>query len=119
LRELAGAINDPSIGIDTIIAFTAAVSSTDSPLYRSIADVIRRNYPAASIAPAVSTGFTDSHWFRDLGIASFGFAPFVIPAADEGGVHGNNERISIENIRKGTAMMLDLVRGVAAAKSIP
>jgi acetylornithine deacetylase/succinyl-diaminopimelate desuccinylase-like protein len=119
LREHAGAINDPSIAIDTIIAFTAAVSSTESPLYRGIVDVVRRNYPAASIAPAVSTGFTDSHWFRDLGIASFGFAPFVIPAADEGGVHGNNERISVDNIRKGTAMMLDLVRGVATAKSIP
>lgn len=119
LRELAGAINDPTIAIDTIIAFTAAVSSTESPLYRSIVDLVRRNYPAASIAPAVSTGFTDSHWFRDLGIASFGFSPFVIPAADEGGVHGNNERVSIENIRKGTAMMLDLVRSVAGTKSIP
>ena len=119
LRELAGAINDPTIAVDTIIAFTAAVSSTDSPLYRSIVDLVRRNYPTASVAPAVSTGFTDSHWFRDLGIASFGFSPFVIPAADEGGVHGNNERVSIENIRKGTAMMLDLVRTVAGTKSIP
>ena len=119
MRELASAINDPSIAIDTIIAFTAAVSSTDSPLYRDIVDVVRRNYPGASIAPAVSTGFTDSHWFRDLGITSFGFAPFVIPAADESGVHGNNERISVENIRKGTAMMVELVRGVAGVKTVP
>ena len=119
MRELAAAINDPSIAIDTIIAFTAAVSTTDSPLYHSIVDVIRRNFPSASIAPAVSTGFTDSHWFRDLGIASFGFSPFVIPAADEGGVHGNNERISVENVRKGTAMMLELVREVAGVKTVP
>jgi acetylornithine deacetylase/succinyl-diaminopimelate desuccinylase-like protein len=119
MRELAGALNDPAITVDTIIAFTAAVSPTDSPLYRAIVDLIHRDYPEASIAPAVSTGFTDSHWFRDLGIASYGFAPFVIPAGDEGGVHGNNERISIDNIRRGTAMMLDLVRGVAGAKAIP
>jgi len=119
MRELAGALNDPTITVDTIIAFTAAVSPTDGPLYRAIVDLIHRDYPEASIAPAVSTGFTDSHWFRDLGIASYGFAPFVIPAGDEGGVHGNNERISIENIRHGTAMMLDLVRGVAGAKAIP
>ena len=119
LREFAAAINDPSITIETIIGFSAAVSSTNSPLYRSIVDVVRRNYPTASIAPAVSTGFTDSHWFRDLGIASFGFAPFVIPDADERGVHGNNERISIANIRKGTAMMVELVRGVAGTKPVP
>jgi acetylornithine deacetylase/succinyl-diaminopimelate desuccinylase-like protein len=95
------------------------VSSTNSPLYQSIVDVVRRNYPTASIAPAVATGFTDSHWFRDLGIASFGFAPFVIPDADERGVHGNNERISVANVRKGTEMMVELVRAVAGTKPVP
>ena len=119
LREVASAINDPAIKIETIIGFTAAVSSTDTPLYHAITDVVRKNYPTASIAPAVSTGFTDSHWFRDLGIASYGFGPFVIPASDEGGVHGNNERISIDNIRKGTAMMVDLVHSVATTKPVP
>lgn len=119
LRELTALINDPAIKVETIIGFSPAVSSTEAPLYRAIVDVIHRNYPSASIAPAVSTGFTDSHWFRDLGIASYGFAPFVIPQAEEGGVHGNNERISIENIRKGTAMMVELVRGVATAKPVP
>jgi acetylornithine deacetylase/succinyl-diaminopimelate desuccinylase-like protein len=119
MREFAAAINDLSINVETIIGFSAAVSPTTSPLYRSITDVVRRNYPAASIAPSVSTGFTDSHWFRDLGIASFGFSPFLIPESDEGGVHGNNERISVENIRKGTAMMLELVRAVAGTKSVP
>ena len=119
MREFAAAINDPSITVEPIIGFTAAVSSTNSPLYKSIVDVVRRNYPTASIAPAVSTGFTDSHWFRDLGVASFGFAPFVIPAADEGGVHGNNERISVANVRKGTEMMVELVRAVAGSKAVP
>jgi acetylornithine deacetylase/succinyl-diaminopimelate desuccinylase-like protein len=57
----------------------------------------------------VETGFTDSHWFRDLGIASYGFAPFLIPQSEESGVHGNNERISVENIRRGTQMMLEIV----------
>ena len=119
LREFNAAINDPSITVETIIGFSAAVSSTDSPLYRSIVDVVKRNYPSASIAPAVSTGFTDSHWFRDLGVASFGFAPFLIPEADERGVHGNNERISVANVRKGTEMMVQLVRAVAGTKAVP
>jgi acetylornithine deacetylase/succinyl-diaminopimelate desuccinylase-like protein len=43
----------------------------------------------------------------------------VIPDADERGVHGNNERISVANIRKGTDMMLELVRAVAASKTVP
>jgi len=112
LREFAAAVNDPDIKIEQIIGFAPAVSSTDNPLYRAIAEGIRRNYPAASIAPAVQTGFTDSHWFRDLGIASYGIGPFLIPAAEKSGLHGNNERMSIENIRKGTAMVLEIVSAV-------
>jgi len=112
LREFSEAINDPNIKIDQIIGFSPAVSSTDTPLYRAIVDGIKRNYPGASIAPAVQTGFTDSHWFRDLGIASYGFAPFLIPEAETSGTHGNNERISIENVRKGTSVMLEVVSAV-------
>ena len=116
LREFSAVLNDPEIKVEQVLGFTAAISPTNTPLYQAIADVLRRNYPDASIAPAVSTGFTDSHWFRDLGIASYGFAPFLIPEAEESGVHGNNERISVDNIRKGTAIMLELVRAVATKR---
>jgi len=112
LREFTAVINEPDIRIEQIIGFTPAVSSTDNLLYRAIDAAIRRAYPAASIAPAVQTGFTDSHWFRHLGIASYGVMPFLIPEAEKSGLHGNNERISIENIRKGTAVMLDIVSAV-------
>jgi acetylornithine deacetylase/succinyl-diaminopimelate desuccinylase-like protein len=114
VTELESAIAEPGIKIEKILGFSPAVSSTDNPLYRAIVEVTRRHFPGANIVPGVSTGFTDSHFFRDLGIASYGFAPFLIPAAEESGVHGNNERISIENIRRGTAMMLEMVQLVAA-----
>jgi acetylornithine deacetylase/succinyl-diaminopimelate desuccinylase-like protein len=117
LRELNSAVNDPNIKIEPIIAFTAAVSSTETPLYKAMTDAIHRHFPNATIAPAVQTGFTDSHWFRDLGIASYGFGPFAIPEADESGTHGNNERISIENIKSGTAMMLEIVRDVVSGQT--
>lgn len=113
LRELTSVLNDPAIKIDKVLDFTAAVSPSTTPLYQALVDVIKANYPGASIAPAVSTGFTDSHWFRDLGIASYGFAPMVTPHDEEGGVHGNNERVSVAEVRKGTAVMLEVVRKVA------
>lgn len=114
LREFTAVINDPDIKIEQVLGFTPAVSSSDNQLYRAIDAALRRNFPAASIAPAVQTGFTDSHWFRDLGIASYGVSPFLIPSAENSGTHGNNERISIENIRKGTAVMLEIVTAVVS-----
>ena len=61
------------------------------------------------VVPGVTTGFTDSHFFRDLGIVSYGFGTFVVPRADGRGVHGNNERISVENMARGTEVMIDLL----------
>lgn len=113
LAELGSVIDDPGIRIEQIMGFTPAVSSLDNPLYRAIADVTRRHFPDAVIVPQVSSGFTDSHFFRDLGLASYGYAPFLIPAEQEGGVHGNDERISLENVRRGTVMMLEIVEAMA------
>ena len=109
LTELTSVIDDPGIRIEQIMAFTPAVSPSDNPLYGVLADVTRAHFPGAAIVPEVSTGFTDSHFFRDLGLASYGYAPFLTPAGQEGGVHGNDERISLENVRRGTVIMLEIV----------
>ena len=61
------------------------------------------------MVPGVSTGFTDSHFFRDRGIVSYGFGPFVVPGEDRRGVHGNDERISVANMERGTRVLIDLL----------
>jgi acetylornithine deacetylase/succinyl-diaminopimelate desuccinylase-like protein len=109
IRELAIIINDPNISIEKIMGFTAAASSADTTFYRLIESTLREYYPGSQVIPGVSTGFTDSHFFRDLGITSYGFGPFVVPPADRRGVHGNNERISVASLKKGTEVMIDLI----------
>ena len=118
-EELAGVINDPSIRIERIMGFSPAVSSTDTDTYRAIEHVIGRHYPAARVNPIVQTGFTDSHFFRDLGIASYGFSPAITPAQDRSSVHGNNERVSAEQIRRGTRMMYEIVVEVVGGATVP
>lgn len=113
VAELEAILNDPAIEIERIMAFTPAVSSTGTALYRTLVEVTSEEFPDAAIIPSVSTGFTDSHFFRDLGIDAYGYSPFLIPKADQAGVHGNDERISVENVRRGTAMMLEILRRLA------
>ena len=72
-----------------------------------------QHFPGAPVVPAVLGGFTDSHFLRDLGITAYGFVPVVIPFEDEGGLHGNNERISVDNVRRGVTMMREILRRVA------
>ncbi len=114
IAELTAIINDPEVSIDTLMAFTPAVSRTDAALYQLIEETVASRMPAARVVPGVSTGFTDSHFFRDLGIASYGFGPFVIPLADRRGIHGNDERIGVDTLVEGTALMIELVARFAA-----
>ena len=57
---------------------------------------------------------TELRFLRDLGTTAYGFIPVVIPLGDQGTVHGNNERISLENVRRGVTMMLEIARRGAA-----
>ena len=62
--------------------------------------------------PAVATGFTDSHFTRDLGIASYGFDPIVVPESEWGSIHGNNERINVEAFKRGVSDHLAIIGAV-------
>jgi acetylornithine deacetylase/succinyl-diaminopimelate desuccinylase-like protein len=103
-------INDPSIEIERIMGFSPAVSTTDTDLFRAIEAVTGRDFPGSKVIPSVAAGFTDSHFFRDKGIVSYGFVPIVLQSEEYARIHGNDERISVENIERGTQMMLHIVR---------
>lgn len=83
------------------MAFTPAISTTDTSLYRAIEQVTAQRHPGSRVVPAVATGFTDSHFTRDLGIASYGFDPIVIPESEFSRIHGNDERVNVEAFKQG------------------
>jgi len=107
IREL---VNDDQIEIEEIILFGAAQSSTDTGLYGLISSVTKKHFPAAGIVSSVLTGFTDSHFFRDLGIASYGFGPAVMPPEVRSSIHGNNERIPVDSFNEGVQIMTEVVQ---------
>ena len=115
IRELRATLDQPSVSIEVLMSFTPAVSPTDNELYRAIETVTARRYPGSTVLPAVTAGFTDSHFFRDLGIVAYGFSPAIVPSSDQGGVHGNNERVSVQNVERGWQTMLDLLETIAVA----
>ena len=102
-------INDPAVVVERIMSFTPSVTSTDTDLFEALTTVTARRFPDASILPGVSTGFTDSRFFRDIGISAYGFAPFVSDPNVPLGLHGDDERLSIENLEDGTRMLIDLL----------
>ena len=108
----------PEIEIEVLMGFTPAVSSIDTDLYRTVREVTLETFPEASFVPQVLGGFTDSHFFRDLGIVSYGYSATATPVEDQGGVHGNDERVTEENVRRGVEMTLRILERFAAMRPI-
>jgi acetylornithine deacetylase/succinyl-diaminopimelate desuccinylase-like protein len=112
VEELRSVVNDPSIEIENIMGFTPAVSTTNTDVYRAIESVTARHFPGSQVTPSVMTGFTDSHFFRDMGITAYGFEATVYPAAEGKRVHGNDERVSVENVTRGVRLTYEILEQV-------
>jgi acetylornithine deacetylase/succinyl-diaminopimelate desuccinylase-like protein len=117
LGEMRGVLG-PEVEVEVLMGFTPAVSSTDTDLYRTVREVTLEEFPGAGFVPQVVGGFTDSHFFRDLGITSYGYEATATPAEDSGGVHGNDERVTEENVRRGVRMTLTILERFAATRPV-
>lgn len=93
---------------------TPNLSPPDTELYKALADTMRRRAPGAVVAPRILAGFTDNWVFRTLGLQAYGFSPFVLGADELRRVHGNDERISLENLGAGARAYTELLLDFAA-----
>ena len=112
VNELREMIRDTGVEIEVIMAFTPAVSATNTLLYRAIEEVTGERHPGSRVMPSVATGFTDSHFTRDLGIPSYGFDPIVVPEAEFSRIHGNDERVSVDAFKRGVIDHLAIIGAV-------
>lgn len=114
IAELRGVVKDDSIKIEPVLAFEANASPIDSDLVKAVADVVHRRFPGAIITHPVLAGFTDCHYFREMGIHSYGFSPFVAPNRElGGGFHGNDERIGKKAFEDGVKFYYEVVERLA------
>lgn len=112
LRELAEVIDDDKVEVEQTFASSTPPSRLDTELYEVMTREAKRAVEDAVVVPGVSTGFTDSRVFRRRGITAYGFVPTLTGPQDQGRVHGNDERLSIENLRLGMQILHHTVRGI-------
>lgn len=85
------------------------LSPPDTALYKALGDTLRRRAPGAVVAPHILAGFTDNWIFRGLGLQAYGFSPFVLEDKEWRCVHGNDERVSLDNLRAGARAYTELL----------
>lgn len=112
VEEVRELVAPSGVEIEVIMAFSPAITDTGSRLYSAIQKITAERHPGSRVMPSVSGGFTDSHFMRDAGIASYGFDPVVIPESELVRIHGNDERISEAAFRRGVEDHLAIIQSV-------
>ena len=115
LAWVRGVIADGRIEVTTVRdPKIPNLSPPDTELYKALADSLRARAPGAVIAPGILVAFTDNWVFRGLGLHAYGWSPFVLDAGEFLRIHGNDERISLENLRAGARTYTEMLLAVAA-----
>ena len=112
--QLQQVVNDRNIDFKVLLAFGTRSSPVDTPLFHAIERVAAEIDPDALVVPQLIAGFTDAHYFRDLGVVAYGFAPRWLPPHETSGIHGPNERISVENLERGVRTLVRILETLSS-----
>jgi len=98
-ETLAKVVGNPALKIRELDSGT--VASDASPLRPElmalVARLIHARFPGIPIVPSMSSGASDSMWFRARGVPSYGISPIFMKSSDSF-AHGLNERTPLSEI---------------------
>jgi len=112
LATLKAIAADSTIVWTTIMApKTPLENPVNTELFRAIERAAQERDPGALVTTPMFTAASDRPAYRRLGIVTYGLDPFKVESSEhQKMMHGNDERISIENLGWGTRFLYDILR---------
>ena len=112
LATLKRIVGDTAVHFNTILEpKTPLESPIDTDLFRAIEKAALEREPGAFVTTPMQTGATDRPTYRKLGIVTYAIDPFRIEQPErQRGIHGNDERLSRENVGFGLRYVYDILR---------
>jgi acetylornithine deacetylase/succinyl-diaminopimelate desuccinylase-like protein len=112
LKTLKSVVGDTAVHFTTLLQpKTPLESPINTELFRAIERAAHDRDPSAFVTTPMETAATDRPTYRKLGITTYGFSPFLIPRPEiQRGMHGNDERLSVDNIGYGVHFFYDILR---------
>jgi acetylornithine deacetylase/succinyl-diaminopimelate desuccinylase-like protein len=74
-------------------------------------DLKRGDRSLNSATPDVTSGHTENPRCRPLGVVIYGFKPYTATEEEGNTEHGNDERMRVEEVRRGPRVLFDVVAG--------
>jgi acetylornithine deacetylase/succinyl-diaminopimelate desuccinylase-like protein len=111
LKELVRVIGDSTARLEEIAPLPPRYDAPlDTDMFRAIEKVAGELLPGIPIATPVSPGASDRPTYAQAGIVTYGLDPYLIPIEENRyEVHGNDERLSVENIGWGVRFYTTLL----------
>lgn len=110
LKKVAG---DPTLRWEVISAGKANASPIDTELFRAIERARDRFEPGVPVLTPPLTSSTDAASLREVGLVVYGFEPFRL-SEDDDRSHGDDERLSLANLRFGLEVTHAIVSDLCA-----
>lgn len=114
-RTLERLIADPKVTIESIGDMAPPYSAPlDTEMFRAIERVAGRLLPGVPVATPMSAGATDRPYWSVAGAICYGVDPYLVELQESRySVHGNDERLSLENIEFGLRFYVGTVLEMA------
>jgi acetylornithine deacetylase/succinyl-diaminopimelate desuccinylase-like protein len=118
LAQIRHVIDDPNVTVEPITAEfrEANYSPTGTSLYAAIQQVSAKYFPGTPVVPNITSGYTENQRYRPLGINAYGFNPYTATEEEGNTEHANDERIRVDEVRRGPRILFDVVADVAGEK---
>jgi acetylornithine deacetylase/succinyl-diaminopimelate desuccinylase-like protein len=113
IKEIKKRLGD-EIEVEVIsVSRSLPPSPFNTDLFQAIQRFAAVNDPGCPVVPHLLPGATDSRLLREKGIITYDFCPFRLTEKELMIVHGNDERIALENLRFGMKMLAEIIKEVA------
>jgi acetylornithine deacetylase/succinyl-diaminopimelate desuccinylase-like protein len=118
-ETLRTVVDDPNVTIEPLSKEfrVANFSPTNTDLYDAFHKVVAHYFPGTLVLPRLTSGYNEEQRYRPLGINAYGFNPYTATPEENNTEHGDDERIRVEEVRRGFQVLYDVVTSVSAANS--
>ena len=109
VERVRGSVSELGVEVQVLLQSAPSVSLAETHYFQALERVLKKNVPDQITLPVILPGTTDSRFFRYRGVTAYGLIPALCTLDDIQSVHGKNEKISVDNLTRGTKSVYDFV----------
>jgi acetylornithine deacetylase/succinyl-diaminopimelate desuccinylase-like protein len=118
--SLMRVIGDTSVHLTTPLWPDASPPSPLLPeLFEPVRRITRELFGDIPVIPTMSTGATDSKFFRDRGVPAYGVSGLFLDPTVDARAHGRDERMRVQSFYEGQEFLYRLTKALASPAITP